>query len=100
MTTRPFSVPNFGLSARLALVGTRSTTGTPRRQMVTFSPSSAALISSGSLFLASATLTFIYTLWLSLMAMSISVFHLLQWRAWVWFWLVAICYCYLLTRRA
>ena len=38
-------------------VRTMSTTGTPRRQIVTGSPSSTALISSGSLFLASATLT-------------------------------------------
>jgi len=41
------------------VVRTKSTTGTPRRQMVTGSPSSAAFISWGSLFLAFATLTFI-----------------------------------------
>jgi len=36
---------------------TKSTTGVPRRQIVIVSPFSAALISSGSLFFASATLT-------------------------------------------
>jgi len=36
---------------------TKSTTGVPRRQIVIASPFSAALISSGSLFVASATLT-------------------------------------------
>ena len=56
--TRPANVPNAGFSEGAAVVGTRSTTGVPRRQMVTRSPLSAALMSSGSLFLASATLTF------------------------------------------
>src|SRR6266566_1290605 len=57
--TLPLSVPNLGLSLLAVVVRTKSTTGTPRRQMVTGSPSSAAFISWGSLFLAFATLTFI-----------------------------------------
>jgi len=56
--TLPLRVPNLGLSWLALVVRTMSTTGVPRRQMVTGSPSSTALISSGSLFLASATLTF------------------------------------------
>lgn len=38
MTTRPWSVPNLGLSVDAALVRTRSTTGVPPRQIVTGSP--------------------------------------------------------------
>jgi hypothetical protein len=56
---RPFSVPNFGFFRLEALVRTMSTVGTPRRQIVTVSPFSTASMSSGSLFLASATLTFV-----------------------------------------
>jgi len=53
----PRSVPNLGFWRLLLSVRTRSTTGTPRRQIVTGSPPSAILINSGSLFFASATLT-------------------------------------------
>lgn len=51
-------MPNLGLSVLADLVRTKSTTGTPRRQIVTVSPDSTALMSSGSLFFASATFTF------------------------------------------
>jgi hypothetical protein len=46
--TLPFMVPSFGF---FALRGdrTNSTTGSPRRQIVTVSPLSARLISAGSL---------------------------------------------------
>src|SRR5580658_1650791 len=55
--TLPLRVPSF-LPVRTGFfVRTISTTGTPRRQMVTDSPSSTALISFGSLFFASATLS-------------------------------------------
>jgi len=47
-----------GRTADGFFVRTISTTGVPRRQIVTGSPFSAALISSGSLFFASATLIF------------------------------------------
>jgi hypothetical protein len=56
--TFPLSVPSFGLSPTLARVRTKSATGVPLRQIVTLSPPSTALINSGSLFFASATLTF------------------------------------------
>src|SRR5260221_4753527 len=52
----PRRVPKVRFLRRGFFVRTMSTTGTPLRQIVTDSPSSTALISSGSLFLASATL--------------------------------------------
>src|SRR5690348_6616180 len=62
ITSLFFRVPNFGVSRIDFAVRTMSTTGLPRRQIVTGSPLSAALISSGSLFLASATFTFIVSM--------------------------------------
>src|SRR5882724_2351729 len=56
----PLSVPSVRFLPVGFFVRTISTTGTPRRQMVTGRPSSTALINSGSLFLASATLTCIF----------------------------------------
>ena len=58
ITTLFLRVPNFGLSPAALAVRTISTTGLPRRQMVTDSPLSTALINFGSLFFAFATLTF------------------------------------------
>ena len=57
-TIFPLRVPNLRLPLGADAVRTKSTTGIPRRQMVTASPFSAALISSGSRFFASATLAF------------------------------------------
>jgi len=56
--TCPLRVPNLGFLPGVAFVRTRSATGLPLRQMVTRSPFSTLRINSGSLFFASATLTF------------------------------------------
>jgi hypothetical protein len=58
ITTRPLRVPNFGPSVLVRWFGTKSTTGTPRRQMVTTSPLSTTRINQLRSFRAAFRSTF------------------------------------------